>query len=501
MNTKQIPPAIYAEGTDAINKQTLLTQSSRKEIKTMYELQPSKNTVDRTILHGSLMHADDVLCAVIAKMINEDVTIDRLFKVPDESELAPGTLVADVGRGAFDHHQKEVKAQANGHKHASIGLVLENEHIRNALKERGYDLDDPKHAAFFKEIGQIEDLDNGLVGTEGHAISDFCAYMNPVWDSNETPDERFMLAVEMVRRHFVEPYLENGFWPEKDQEIIKAKFQELEQESLEAEQRAAAVVTPALEKMENNVVILPQFAPWDKQLVPSEAEFVIYPSNRGGFNLQCVPPELGSFEKKVELPDWSENMPKGCTFEHPGKFLASFETLEDAVNAAYQIENEKNRTHENEIETTTKSLLDTVYTSHENEKSKEDLKEAVIKEQMEKDRYMDAADKFLQDMKTDIKNQSKTLVDQIRAYVPLKETYDAKPFEMPYDQTNEMKGLKRTIKYALQEWPEDVRPQILQVAAQAAKLSEKQMALFTKEFEDRSEPTRTEKNKGMSFED
>ncbi len=315
----------------------------------MYDFTPSENFIDRIIVHGGVFHADDVLCAAVAKTINPDVEIQRVFQLPPENELPAGTIVADIGRGTYDHHQPDSKTDPiNGHKYAAIGLMLDDDRIFYKLQESlGSAHQDLSN--FWGEIIDIENNDNGQKTGPINPVTYLCRNMNPTWDAyNVTADERFESAVNLVKENFIEPMLQG-----KDMDEYFHTMNEIalgyKAEYERSEKHAQQIVEPALESMENNVVTLPQFAPWDKVLVPSEAEFVIYPSNRGGYNLQCVPPDLDSFEKKVELPNWSENMPEGCTFEHPGRFLASFDTLEHAQAAAREIEKEQLRSEIHKI--------------------------------------------------------------------------------------------------------------------------------------------------------
>lgn len=306
----------------------------------LYSFTPSPdNFIQKLIVHASCFHADDVLCAAVARSINPDVTIERVIKVPEQIE--PGTLVADIGRGTYDHHQKDAKVREDGHKYAAIGLVLSDERIKQAfLNKTAQSAVNPEQAfnTLLKEIEQIEDSDNGIQNPHGEPfISEFVSYSNPVWDSDKNADEAFIEAADNIKTYWIDPIMQERSLIEP-MSILDDKFETLKNISEQAEERAAEIIEDALDNMEDHIAVLDRFAPWDKLLVPSEAEFVIYPSNRGGYNLQCVPPEVGSFEKKVELPDWSDNMPKGCTFEHPGKFLAAFDTLDHALAAAKEIE-------------------------------------------------------------------------------------------------------------------------------------------------------------------
>ena len=53
--------------------------------------------------HGGKFHADDVFSSALLLYINPEIHITRGNKVPDDFE----GIVFDIGRGPFDHHQKD----------------------------------------------------------------------------------------------------------------------------------------------------------------------------------------------------------------------------------------------------------------------------------------------------------------------------------------------------------------------------------------------------------
>ena len=58
----------------------------------------------------------------------------------------------------------------------------------------------------------------------------------------------------------------------------------------------------------------------------------------GGYNLQAVPPQPESFEKRIPLPEeWLAEKPEGASFVHQGLFIAAFDTREHAIEAVNDI--------------------------------------------------------------------------------------------------------------------------------------------------------------------
>ena len=114
--------------------------------------------------------------------------------------------------------------------------------------------------------------------------------------------------------------------------------------------KAREVVYEALEKCEGNILILDKFAPWKEDFFDSLNEktkdilFVIYPSKKGGYNIQTVPIEDKSFIPRKSIPvEWrnieTENLKKLTginTAIHCNRrgYMATAETLQGAIDMA-----------------------------------------------------------------------------------------------------------------------------------------------------------------------
>ena len=71
--------------------------------------------------HSGKFHADDVFSAALLLYLNPEINITRGNKVPEEYE----GLVFDIGRGQYDHHQKDSRVRENGVSYAAFGLLWE----------------------------------------------------------------------------------------------------------------------------------------------------------------------------------------------------------------------------------------------------------------------------------------------------------------------------------------------------------------------------------------
>ena len=101
-------------------------------------------------------------------------------------------------------------------------------------------------------------------------------------------------------------------------------------------------VTAAIRKMGGCVLVLDRYLPWTDTIIEYNAgdpkiKLIIYPSNRGGFNVQVVPKKAGSFDSWLKIPEEVTNF-DGCSGQAHGAF-AFFDSVEHAVEAAQKLVN------------------------------------------------------------------------------------------------------------------------------------------------------------------
>ena len=257
--------------------------------------------------HAGVFHADDVFSSALLKYINPEIEIKRVFNITDLDEEKD--LIFDIGAGEFDHHQpnNQKKLRDNFIPYAAFGLLW---------KELGTYILGEKEAKKFDEdfVQSIDYSDNtGISNT----ISSFIASFNPNWNETISTDKKFNEAVDIALS------------------LLGNKFK-----SIIGKQEAVEIVEKLYEDAScKQIIVFPRFIPWQEVLVGTEAQFVIFPSNRGGYNLQIVPnageiPRELWGAKEFKLDGMAINEVKGMTFCHPGGFLASFDTVENAYNAA-----------------------------------------------------------------------------------------------------------------------------------------------------------------------
>lgn len=263
---------------------------------------------DYGMTHAGKFHADDVFSSALLKIINPKIEIKRGFHVPEDFE----GIVFDIGYGKYDHHQEGAEVRENGVPYASFGLLW---------REFGESLVGAEEAVRFDEsfIQPLDEDDNTGCGNQ---LARVIGKWNPSWDSTESADECFQQVSAMAV------------------EILKKEFA-----AISSIQRAQGLVQQALENIKDKIVTLPKFAPWKNVLIPSEAEFVAYPSQRGGFSAQVIPLDFDTNVPKCNFPEkWAGKSPDELraisgvatlSFCHNNRFLISADTLEDVIKACH----------------------------------------------------------------------------------------------------------------------------------------------------------------------
>lgn len=260
--------------------------------------------IKKALTHGGCFHADDVMSTAFLRILNPEISVERVFRVPEE--LPEDVLVFDIGGGQFDHHQRDNEVRPNGVPYAAFGKL-----VRAFGGELG--LSEESLRAFEAEVVEpVDATDNG--GTPD-PLSRVISAFNPTWDESADATARFWEAVTLAEA-----------------------FLRREINTLKSVDAAREIVLDAAEVAEDGVVVLEQYAPQDALQEVPEALFVVYPSARGGWNVQTVPSAENPMVGRVPFPEEWLGHPDaslGMTFCHPGNFLASAETREQAINIAH----------------------------------------------------------------------------------------------------------------------------------------------------------------------
>ena len=267
--------------------------------------------------HSGKFHADDVFSAALLLYLNPEINISRGNKVPEEFD----GIVFDIGRGEYDHHQKDSRIRENGVPYAAFGLLWE---------VLGADILGPELSEKFDQ-SFVQPLDNNDNTGEKNELATLIGNFNPAWDAQGGNDEAFFQAVSvagMILENKFQRYLGNERADKRVEEILEAHNE--------------AISSGEKSKDEAKILVLPEFVPCQKRLSETEIAFVIFPSNRGGYCIQPQKKEY-SLNYKCSFPvEWlgleNEELVQKTGLEsagfcHKGGFLMTAGTLEDAVKA------------------------------------------------------------------------------------------------------------------------------------------------------------------------
>ena len=271
----------------------------------------------RAFTHGGKFHADDVFSAALLFYINPEITILRGNRVPDDFD----GIVFDIGRGAYDHHQRDSRVRENGVPYAAFGLLWEAVGAEILGEELAEEFDE----AF------VQPLDHNVNTGEINELANLIGNFNPTWDAQGGNDEAFFQAVSVAGM-----ILENKFERYRGNERADRRVEEI------LEEHRQAVTSGKRDSEDAKILILPEFVPCQKRLSETEIAFVIFPSNRGGY---CIQPQKKEYSMnyKCSFPkQWlgleNEELQAAtglasAGFCHKGGFLMTVGDEADAIRA------------------------------------------------------------------------------------------------------------------------------------------------------------------------
>lgn len=265
-------------------------------------------TLEEGFTHGGIFHADDVFSTALLKILNPDIKILRGFSVPKEFS----GIVYDIGGGEYDHHQKDSRVRENGIPYAAFGLLWEQFGRLLLCEEdmRKFDRD---------FIQPIDKADN--TGEE-NAISLIISDKNLTWQEDSSKlEESFESAVKLAK------------------EVLESRFRQIT-----ANRNAYEIVHEKAKAHKGKILYLECAMPWKDAVKGMDIFYVIYPSMRGGYNIQAVPADENGKRLKQPFPKSWRGVGiqklleltgiEGLTFCHQSGFLCAAATLEGAYSAA-----------------------------------------------------------------------------------------------------------------------------------------------------------------------
>ena len=219
------------------------------------------------ICHNGRFHADDIFSTVLLyKLWSGQFRLARVSVVP--KDIRSGAIVYDIGEGEFDHHQVGGNGcRTNGIPYASFGLLW---HTYGETYCQKYSMDASfTIPEFDRFVEGIDAYDNGLFHKDQGPIqnvSNCIAMFNPPWEeeSEDATNDAFIRALG-----FAEVIFEN----------VMA--------GITSRCHARQILSESLQK--SDTLYLSRYMPYSAYPeMRRKISFIVYPSTRGGYNLQII---------------------------------------------------------------------------------------------------------------------------------------------------------------------------------------------------------------------
>ena len=280
------------------------------------------------ITHNGTMHADEVFATAFLSLYFGNFKVARVSEVP--KDISTKTIIYDIGKGKFDHHQTDARIRDNGIKYSSFGLLFE-EYGLSYLKKLKLKNTKAIYNYLVKDfIEAIDAIDNGIFPEiksiyKIKTVSDVIKIFNPSYGSNDNEDEQFIKAVSLAESILTE-----------------------ELKNVIGKVEAGTKVKRLLNKTKGPILILDEYLPYEETVLTSlsgkKILFAIYPSNRGGYGIKTIPISTTDKTSRVYFPkEWggltNEDLEKvtgikGSLFCHTNRFLMTASDLDTAKKLA-----------------------------------------------------------------------------------------------------------------------------------------------------------------------
>lgn len=283
--------------------------------------------------HNGVFHADDVFAVAALELYYSAMGKScHTIRTRDQKELDHCDVVVDVGdvfdaeTNRFDHHMKggACPPRYNGVPYSSFGLVWRKFGALICNSAAVADIVDRNL------VQGVDALDNGFAlstpgttGVEVMSVSEIISDMNPGWHEGSDFLGAFLGAVEsakvILRRSIA-----------RAQGLV----------------RAETLVCSAIANAFGPIIVLDTFCPWQDVVVrQSSALFVCFPAETGDWRVQCVPTEVGGFDKRKALPESWAGLRDAelaaltgvddAIFCHDKRFIAGAQSKAGAIKLAH----------------------------------------------------------------------------------------------------------------------------------------------------------------------
>ncbi|MDB5373654.1 MAG: protein C27H6 [Belnapia sp.] len=288
--------------------------------------------------HSGKFHCDEVFAYAVLRLalglgeVGQDHVLLRTRK-PEAIETAD--IVWDVGfvfdaaRNRFDHHQRGAPLRPDATPFSSAGLIWQvhgEAAVAALLRESGSEGFAAAIAAELDDslVRRIDEIDNGVaadgpIRRDQLGLAALIGEFNPTWDD---PAGSGPTAGDAA-------FLEAAAWVAG---VLRRRV-----EGLRARLAAEASVLAAHRSGEDpRILVLDRGMPWKNVVFSHDLPvlFAVSPASNGNWMVDTMPPEPGSFEQRLPLPEAWAGLPADALAARTGVADAVFVHLRRFVGAA-----------------------------------------------------------------------------------------------------------------------------------------------------------------------
>lgn len=288
--------------------------------------------------HSGKFHCDEVFAYGVLRLaldLHQPGRDHTLLRTRRQELIETADIVWDVGSvfdaasNRFDHHQRGAPLRPDETPFSSAGLIWQvygERAVASLLRPSGAERFAAAIAAELDEslVLRIDEIDNGVSATgpikrDTLGLATLIGEYNPTWDDDAANgptagDEAFLeataLVISMLRRRV---------------------------DALRARHLAEATVLAAHQTSEDpRLLVLDRGMPWKNAVFAHDLPvlFTVSPASNGNWMIDTMPPEPGSFEQRLSLPEAWAGLQAADLAEKTGVSDAVFVHLRRFVGAA-----------------------------------------------------------------------------------------------------------------------------------------------------------------------
>lgn len=299
------------------------------------------------VTHGGKFHCDEVFAYAALRLalgLREPGQDHVLWRTRKPGLIEAADIVWDVGfvfdeaTNRFDHHQRGAPLREDGTPFSSAGLIWRTygeRAVAALLRDSGAEVLAPAIATEIDEtvVRRIDEIDNGVsakgpVRDDTLGLASLIGDFNPSWDDpagdGSAADAAFQEAAALILG------------------LLRRRV-----DGLRARLAAEASVLAAHRASEDpRILVLDRGMPWKNVVFTHDLPvlFTVSPASNGNWMLDTVPPEPGSFEQRLPLPEaWAgletealaaETGVADAVFVHLRRFVGAAKSRDGAVELA-----------------------------------------------------------------------------------------------------------------------------------------------------------------------